>query len=123
MSFPTASNGRLGLPSGLILNHATRFQAPISRSRAISLVLLVSGVTRIFLTFQSPALICVQGSPAQSASPVRVNVGMARTVNRLSARALSTIKKPGLHADGAGLSPRRSEWRETLGLHISRQTQ
>lgn len=28
---------------------------------------------------------------------------MARTVNRLSARAVSTNKKPGLHADGAGL--------------------
>lgn len=28
---------------------------------------------------------------------------MARLVNRLSARAISTVRKPGLHADGAGL--------------------
>jgi len=34
---------------------------------------------------------------------------VARTINRLSARAVSTIRKPGLHADGAGLYLRVDE--------------
>jgi hypothetical protein len=28
---------------------------------------------------------------------------MARTINRLSARAVTTLKQPGMHADGGGL--------------------
>src|SRR6516165_3502102 len=43
--------------------------------------------------------------PLQSGSAVRAEDGaaMARQINRLNARAVATITKPGRHADGGGL--------------------
>jgi hypothetical protein len=51
----------------------------------------------------SVSFIWVHRRTTQSALDVRLSVRVARTINRLSTRSVSTIKDAGLHAGGGGL--------------------